>query len=335
MFKQILSKIKEILKENYKFFITLVVIFIICTIKLPYYIETPGGIIDVTKRFEIENASVTNGSLNMAYVGELNATIPTYLIAKINKNWDLIKKEDILDDENIEDTYYRDKLMLDEANNNAIKFVYEKANKEYEIISSKLYITYVDKEADTDLKVKDEIISVDNKKFENKEELNNYIKSIDINKKITFRVINNDKEYTRYAYVKTYDNIKAIGIYINKEEEIKTNPEITFKFKKSESGASGGLMMSLAIYNALTNNDLTKGRLIVGTGTIDENGKVGEIDGVKYKLKSAVNKKADIFLVPSGDNYQEAIKEKKEHNYDIEIVKVSTFDEAVEYLLNN
>ena len=52
-------------------------------------------------------------------------------------------------------------------------------------------------------------------------------------------------------------------------------------------------MMSLAIYNALTNNDLTKGRLIVGTGTIDENGKVGEIDGVKYKLKSAVNKKAD------------------------------------------
>ena len=39
-----------------------------------------------------------------------------------------------------------------------------------------------------------------------------------------------------------------------------------------------------------------------------------------------------IFLVPKGDNYKEALKEKEKHDYDIEIKAIGTFDEAVEYL---
>ena len=333
MFKKILNKILEILKNNYKYFISLIIIFLICTIKLPYYIETPGGIINVEKRFKIDNAYESSGSFNLAYVGELNATIPTYIIAKLNKNWDILKKEEILVNENESDMYYRDKLMLEEANNNAIKYAYNKASAKYEITDIKLYVTYVNEEANTDLKIKDEIISVDGKTFSNKTELNNYIKGINEQKKIIFKVINNNIEYTRYAYISDYNNIKAIGRYINQIDKIKTNPKITFNFKDSESGSSGGLMMSLAIYNSLTKDDITNGKIIVGTGTIDENGKVGEIDGVKYKLKSAVSKKADIFFTPSG-NYNEALKEKKKNNYNIKIVEVKNFDDALNYLKN-
>ena len=71
---------------------------------------------------------------------------------------------------------------------------------------------------------------------------------------------------------------------------------------------------------------------IVGTGTISSDGSVGEIGGVKYKLNGAVKSKADIFLVPKGSNYKEALKEKEKNNYDIEIKAVGTFDEAVSYL---
>ena len=38
-----------------------------------------------------------------------------------------------------------------------------------------------------------------------------------------------------------------------------------------------------------------------------------------------------IAFVPSG-NYEEAIATKEKYNYDIEIVKVDTFEEAVNYL---
>ena len=68
------------------------------------------------------------------------------------------------------------------------------------------------------------------------------------------------------------------------------------------------MITNLAIYNYLTEEDITHGKTIVGTGTIDINGNVGEISGVKYKLQGAIKEKADIFLVPSGDNYNEAIE---------------------------
>ena len=93
-------------------------------------------------------------------------------------------------------------------------------------------------------------------------------------------------------------------------------------------------MTSLAIYNALTSEDITNGHIIVGTGTIDSDGNVGSVGGVKYKLAGAIKNKAKIFIVPNGENYKEAIELKEKNNYDIEIVGVSTFKEAVDYLKN-
>ena len=46
--------------------------------------------------------------------------------------------------------------------------------------------------------------------------------------------------------------------------------------------------MALMIYNALTEQDLTNGKKIVGTGTIERDGSVGVIGGVKYKIMGAV-----------------------------------------------
>jgi PDZ domain-containing secreted protein len=44
--------------------------------------------------------------------------------------------------------------------------------------------------------------------------------------------------------------------------------------------------------------------------------------------------KADVFLVPK-NNYEEAIKVKKERGYDISIVSVETLDDAIKYLKEN
>ena len=91
-------------------------------------------------------------------------------------------------------------------------------------------------------------------------------------------------------------------------------------------------MIALTIYSNLNKIDLTNGKKIAGTGTIDIDGNVGEISGVKYKLMGAVKEKADIFLVPKGNNYKEAKKIKKEKGYTIDIVPIETFEEALKYL---
>ena len=68
------------------------------------------------------------------------------------------------------------------------------------------------------------------------------------------------------------------------------------------------------------------------TAELDKQKLLNSIGGVEYKLKSAVKKGADLFIVPNDSNYDEAIKLKEKNNYKIEILGVSTFDEVIEYL---
>jgi PDZ domain-containing protein len=67
---------------------------------------------------------------------------------------------------------------------------------------------------------------------------------------------------------------------------------------------------------------------------IDSYGNVGDIGGVRYKLIGACHGDADVFIVPDGKNYKEALKVKEKEGYNIEIVGVENFDEALEYLKN-
>lgn len=327
------QKIGQFLKENIKMILGFIVIFIILTFEFPYYIETPGGIIDTTSRFDLESSYSSKGSLNLAYVGQLRATLPLLLYSKINSDWKLIpKKEVVLENETVRDVEFRDRLMLDEANNTAIKLAYQKAGKPYKILESKLYITYIDKLAKTNLKVQDQILMIDNQIISNSEQMHHLIAEHSVGDVLKIKVLHNGKEYTRTAQVIEYENVKMIGVVASTSEKIETTPSIQIQFKNSESGPSGGLMMTLSIYNSLISKDITKGYKIVGTGTIQEDGTVGSIDGVEYKLMGAVKEKADIFLVPDGENYQDAYRLKQKKNYNIEIVPVKTLEEAINYL---
>ena len=325
-----MKKLINLIKNNISFILTLVITFFILSFELPYYIEEPGGLVDLKNRYEIEQSYDIKGSINMTYVSEYKARILTYLYAKINKDFDIYKKEEVIPSNMTNEEYdFLGKMMLKESINNAIINAYNKAEKEYKITNTKLYVTYIDKEAKTDLKIKDQIISVDGIKVNSREEINKIISKKNVDDKVNIKVINNKKEYTRYAYILKE---KLVGIIVTTDTKINTIPKIKINYENNEFGSSGGLMTSLSIYSKLINYDITKGYIVSGTGTIDEFGNVGEIDGVKYKLKGAVKGKADIFLVPSGDNYKEAKKIKEKNDYDIEVVEIKTFDDALNYL---
>ena len=317
---------KEKIRE-YKYLILLILLFLLFfVIKLPYYIEMPGGILNLDSKIESNIKIKTSGTINMAYVSEIRATIPTYLISKINDNWDLIKlEESISSNETIEESNYRNKMLLNEANAIATIVAYKKAEKKLNIKNKKMYITCINPEAQTNLKIKDQILKIDDKKVSSLEEITAIINNHNINDTIMIETDNGIKK----AKIIEINEKKAIGILITYSFEF--DNEIKFNFTDKESGPSGGMMMTLAIYNYLTNDSLTKNRKIVGTGTIDINGNIGEISGVKYKLKGAVQNKADIFIV-SEENYQEAIKIKEKYKYDIEIVSVKNIDDAIKFL---
>ena len=72
-------------------------------------------------------------------------------------------------------------------------------------------------------------------------------------------------------------------------------------------GPSAGLMFTLGIIDKLRPEDLTGGRIIAGTGTIDDEGGVGPIGVIAQKLRGAKAATATVFLVPA-DNCTEALR---------------------------
>ncbi|MNC58959.1 Lon protease [compost metagenome] len=96
-------------------------------------------------------------------------------------------------------------------------------------------------------------------------------------------------------------------------------------------GPSAGLMFTMEIYNQLTPGDLSKGHRIAGTGTIDADGNVGAIGGVKHKIVAADREKAEVFFVPV-KNYDEAKARADKIGTDMLLVPVSTLDEALKYM---
>ena len=69
---------KQFIKENYKQIIFLIIMALIVSVKLPYYVEAPGGTINITKRIN-KDYDKKNGSLNMLYVTEYKGNIVTVI----------------------------------------------------------------------------------------------------------------------------------------------------------------------------------------------------------------------------------------------------------------
>jgi Lon-like protease len=93
-------------------------------------------------------------------------------------------------------------------------------------------------------------------------------------------------------------------------------------------GPSAGLMFSLGTIDALDKQDLTSGKIIAGTGTIDDEGNVGVIGGIAQKLVGAHDDGATYFLTPAG-NCEEA---KANAVKGLTLVKVDTIDTALDSL---
>jgi Lon-like protease len=92
-------------------------------------------------------------------------------------------------------------------------------------------------------------------------------------------------------------------------------------------GPSAGLMWTLGVIDLLTPGDMTSGRTIAGTGTIDVSGDVGEIGGVEDKVVAAERAGAVVFFVPTGN-----AAAARSVAGSISIVAVETYLDAVRYL---
>ncbi|RBY96505.1 hypothetical protein DQ237_07635 [Blastococcus sp. TF02-8] len=93
-------------------------------------------------------------------------------------------------------------------------------------------------------------------------------------------------------------------------------------------GPSAGLMLTLGILDLVGDEDLTGGKVIAGTGTIDLDGTVGPIGGITLKMVAARELGAELFLVPA-DNCAEAVAAP---DPGVPMARVATLDDALDAL---
>lgn len=335
MFKKLLHELKEVIKEEYKFIITLLLIYIILNIPLNYYITVGGGISDVSSRIHVTDSYKSKGSFNISYVTQLNGNVITYLLSYVIPSWERESTSNYkyTTEESLEDINFRGDLDLRTANGTATYWAYTLANKSLKEITSKMYVIVVfNDEYETNLKVQDEIVSIDGKTYESLNEYKKLIQSKKAGDTIEVKVIRNNQEMTLDVPLHDSEGITVLGVGLQYVKEYDTDPPVNIKFKSSESGPSGGLITALEIYNQLTKDDITNGYKIAGTGTLEPDGTIGPIGGIKYKIIGAEADKADYFLAPAGENYEDAKKYIKDNNYKIKLIEVKTIEDAIKKL---
>jgi Lon-like protease len=116
---------------------------------------------------------------------------------------------------------------------------------------------------------------------------------------------------------------------------IETQTQVAWKFPVKVAvhtadigGPSAGLSMTLGIIDKLSGGDLTGKRIVAATGTIDAQGNVGDVGGVREKTIAVERAGATVFFVPP----QEVAVAKSKATPQLHVYGVSTLDQALKIL---
>lgn len=325
-------------------------IVLLSVIHLPYDVTSPAYINEVESVIEIDGESDYSGSFNTVSVYSYErVSILQYILALCDRKSTISKTYKQLNLSNVEQRA-SGTIQKNVSITNSLIIGYETAKKygvdcniKYHLegyIIDRVY-NYLSKDT---LEIGDIITSINgiSLKENTLQSVTDKIGSTDSydlvvnrnNKEVSFTITKN--EYINY-YGETAYGFGFSGYdYFVIEEAL---PSYTIN-KAHTYGPSGGLLQALQIFNALYNQfDLTNNLKIVGTGTIDYLGKVGEIGGIYQKVLCADVYNADIFLAPvirrQGYDYSYIGVSSNDtwmiHNYDTNI-KVS--NDNIPYILN-
>lgn len=130
-------------------------------------------------------------------------------------------------------------------------------------------------------------------------------------------------EENSFALTPRYEGERAlVGIVLSRGFEFPV--KVNFALD-GIGGPSAGMIFALAIYDEMTPGDLTGGKKIAGTGTIDEQGTVGPIGGIRQKMIGARSDGAEYFLAPAA-NCDEVTGHIPEG---LQVVKIDSLSDAI------
>jgi PDZ domain-containing protein len=310
--------------------LALAVAFVVGWVPLPYYALGPGPARDVTPLIRVEGAPVyaSDGTLIMTTVTYRRVTALQAFLAWLDPARSLVA-QDVLypPGSSIEQEDRRARSQMDQSKIDATAAVLRRLMDYPRDHGTGALIQYVGPgcPAEGELFPGDLVVEIDGHAVASAERASRLLDAVPVDEPVTFDVEAGGEraelEITRGACGDADEPLLGINLIDGFPIDVAIS-------SGDVGGPSAGMMWALGLYELLTPGDLTGGRTIAGTGTIDLHGRVGPIGDIADKALAARRAGADVFLVPRADlGGLDGVD-----TGEMEVVPVSSFAEALRFL---
>lgn len=298
-------------------------------VPLPYAVLAPGPATDVLGKnlINIKGTTTypTNGKLFLTTVSVSNPDSilrGSYVLQEWASPGDMVMPRDSVypPTDNVQQIEQRNaeemRLSQQQATTAALKYL------GYQMPFRIMVLRVVaDSPAENVLKAADEVLEVDGQKITSVSQVISLIRAHKPGEKVDFLIKRGNQTLSLQSATTEFRGKTFVGFAPTTVYDYPF--EVTIKLN-DVGGPSAGMMFALGIIDKLNKESLTRGRKIAGTGTINDDGKIGAIGGISEKILGAEDQGATMFLAPI-ENCVDIVQRPKS----MKIVAVSTLADAV------
>lgn len=309
------------------FFLTGLVV-VAWNIPLPLIAYSPGPVTDAVDAVRVDGGTVypVDGELVMLTVAGQDINAFEALVAAVDPSVDVIARQAVRRPDESDEEYRRRNLQLmDQSTATAIGVALSHVPLDGQ--ESSVFITgyAADTPAGAVLRIGDEILSLGGEEITSTDDLARVMAGTRPGDVVPIEVERNGEVLALEVELVAQEedpDLAMMGVFVR---------QLPFWIDIDSGivgGPSAGLMYALAVIDVLTPDSLTGGRVVAGTGTIDPEGNVGNIGGVRQKVVAAEAAGAEYMLVPQG-NYEAAQTAPRGA---MELIPVTSLTDALEFL---
>jgi len=302
-------------------------------ISVPYYAFSPGPVYEIDELVQVENPDPVTGELYMLTVQLAEISALEFVVANLDSEVDLYQRERIRPVDQDPDEYAeRQRVNMDESKTIAIYLALNELGYDVEISGSGVLVGGFAEGSPVEgiLEVDDVITKVDDAEVFISTDLIGLIRDKEVGDEVVLVVERDGEEITKtVTLVEHVDDPSRpmVGFLASTSNWSYSSPVDIQINDENIGGPSAGLMYTITIMDLLSEDDLSRGYIIAGTGTIEASGGVGSIGGIRQKVVAATEAGAEYILVPSG-NYEDA----QTVETDVPLVEVSSLADALTFL---
>lgn len=311
-------------------------------VKLPYVALVPGSARDTEPLLEVEGIDAYPSDGELLYLTVLLKQQPNiweYMWLQFDDDAEVLPQEAILQDRTPEENKEFNLELMNDSKAVAVAVALEELG--YDAVQTDAVVVQKlvpDSPAVDVLVPGDSIVAIDDQSVTSSQELvevlGDYRPGDEVELEIE-RFGHDGADIVAFTLGEHPDIVGGAFLGIRPADRLTFNESFDFKVEIDSGqvgGPSAGLAFSLAVLDDLTEGELTGGKTVAVTGTINAAGQVGPVGGVVQKTATVRDMGVEYFLVPSNQTDAELAQVRERAGDDLTIIPVSTIDEALDAL---